>query len=414
MAYPATRLTTYLASSVPRIKADDLNKLQDSWANFLTATSPTLTGGWTMKGPLHLDGVGGNATPAGTVLNDGGNTNPFVALKTSGGTLLGGADRFGWPQNRPSLQFRENWMAYWDTGLFTAWSRNTAYVVGQLVYSNGSIYFCCVAGTSAVGGSGPIGVSSGGSTPITDNGAKWTWISSFPGNASPWNVVTATLGLPNVANAISGAGPGGAVPFPALFVIPGNQNTNDLYVVTGAIGANGFSGSGLRSGGVFYANSTVSNYIKLAAEWIASIDTGGANSTTWAMGFGTTGFAPSSVFATALNMIGFLKRSGDTNWQAVVGNTPYDTGVAPGNGTFHRFRIEYTHGPQAGNYYPTFYIDDVPVVQGPFAIGGVPPNVAAMMLGFGGYRTGSTGGSPTLTVGPVSLCANVGLNGNPL
>jgi len=63
MGLPTTRNTTYLPRSVPRIKALDLNALQDLWVAFTTGSSDLFPGGLTFKN-LYIDGTGGNDNDA--------------------------------------------------------------------------------------------------------------------------------------------------------------------------------------------------------------------------------------------------------------------------------------------------------------------------------------------------------------
>lgn len=84
MAWPNSRLTNYLANSLPRIKAADLNALQDG-------VTSLITNGWTFKA-LQTDGTGGAApsAAAGDIMASGNVTSANDLIATAGKLGLGG------------------------------------------------------------------------------------------------------------------------------------------------------------------------------------------------------------------------------------------------------------------------------------------------------------------------------------
>jgi hypothetical protein len=69
-------------------------------------------------------------------------------------------------------------------GAIKTWTTGTGYSLNDIVYVNGNIYQCSTAGTSAGAGTGPSGLPTG-TTPqsaftneITDNTAKWKFVSN--------------------------------------------------------------------------------------------------------------------------------------------------------------------------------------------------------------------------------------------
>lgn len=104
MALPLSRSTTYLPGGVPKIKAQDLNDLQDYLAGLYAA-------GYSVKA-LSIDGTGGNvATPGSKLLVVGRSTlsdEPLAVFSDQLGHTRSAYDHIGYPAGRRS-ELRENW-----------------------------------------------------------------------------------------------------------------------------------------------------------------------------------------------------------------------------------------------------------------------------------------------------------------
>lgn len=81
-----------------------------------------------------------------------------------------------------------------QTGFSKTWAISTAFLVGDNVRTNGNVYRCVTAGTSAATGTGPSGKALG----ITDGTVVWNWIND--------SAIDAKVGIYNEVEVKPGAG----------------------------------------------------------------------------------------------------------------------------------------------------------------------------------------------------------------
>lgn len=154
----------------------------------ISASEPTGTGTGIVDGGVLWDYVMEFprvlefATPSG----DAGR-GVFHAFATTGGHFLAYTDEVnGYHLYTEST---DTWVAV-AAGVTQAWEANTAYLAGNQVTNDGNVYICDQSGTSA-GSGGPTGTG----TNITDNSARWDYVSAVVSPAIGLSLADQNLGL---------------------------------------------------------------------------------------------------------------------------------------------------------------------------------------------------------------------------
>jgi hypothetical protein len=163
--------------------------------------NPTLTGKVAVTGPFVLSSLGNTLAPNGVYLGAGGNSLSFQTMVSSPsdgidfdnqrGTLLVRADT---SDDNNSEEQSLCILTRIGTGYYTAWATSTAYALGANVRSNGNMYRCTTAGTSAASGGGPAGKTAN----INDGSVVWKWIND--------GAIAAKAGLYNETQLLPGGG----------------------------------------------------------------------------------------------------------------------------------------------------------------------------------------------------------------
>jgi hypothetical protein len=213
---------------------------------------------------------------------------------------------------------------------------------------------------------------------------NWSWYNNslttatnYPTAYGPWNAqsITANCSI----STVSPANQGDANP------------TSNVIRLLAATAVNTNAARLFTTYGIFSPQT----FVSCVLEWDMAMTGIGANNVTYAVGWAsTTNSALSSCAA------GFVKRSTDTNWQAVTGGggTITDTGVAPSLSNNQRFRIELHGSATPFGTEALFFINDVLVAT---ITTNVPVGTTDLYLQIAMDVTGTTAANQSLWVGPM-------------